>query len=296
MADSTKEAASAEYRKKRVKRIKHMIIGICVALLILPTILSIFLMIKVFSLEDRIEQLAANQNRMEQQQEDVVQAKLKQKKQETPQTTPEPEQKKVYLTFDDGPGKQTTKILDILKENGVKATFFVTGKEDPEVQKVYKKIVKEGHTIGLHSFSHIYEEIYESKESFQKDLDKIHKLVQKTTGVTPRWYRFPGGSSTESMELPVQTFQDVLEKKNLEYIDWNVISPDISDPSVKKEQMVESIMENIDQFDTSVVLLYDSIDKEMTVKALPLLIKRLKRENYELLPIDSEVPVIQHNN
>lgn len=301
MKENTIGAVRAAYqakRAKRVKRIKRLIIGTCITLLVLPTILCIFLMFKIFSLENKIEQLSAKQEQTEQQ--EAVQAnkgsELKKIPLETPQATEIPQKKRVYLTFDDGPGEQTEKILDILKKNDVKATFFVNGKEDPVLKKIYKRIVKEGHTLGMHSYSHIYEEIYDSKKAFTKDFEKIYQYLEEVTGIKPEWYRFPGGSSTQNTELPITTFIDVLKKKNVQYIDWNVISPDVSDASVKKEQIVESIGECVAQFDTSVVLMYDSVEKKITVKALPLLIKKLKSENYELLPIDSETPLVQHNH
>lgn len=292
MAENTERAANAAYRKKRVRRIKRMIVGICITLLLLPTILSIFLMIKVFSLENEIAKLSESKAKSEQQ--EVVLAKERKEPEATPQVTAEPEQKKVYLTFDDGPGTETKKILDILKENDVKATFFVTGKEDAQAKKIVKRIMKEGHTLGMHSYSHIYEDMYESEQSFAKDFDKIYNYLKEITGQDPQWYRFPGGSSTQYMELPIQTFIGVLDKKNVSYLDWNVISPDISNSSASKDQIITGIVEGVSQFDTSVVLLYDSADKPMTAKALPFIIKKLKQENYELLPVDTNTPMIRH--
>lgn len=290
MTGDTVGAASAAYRKRRVKRIKKIIIGTCIVLLILPILLSIFLMIKVFSLEKEIQKISEEKARQELT-ADQVQAK---EKEASP--TPEPEPGKVYLTFDDGPGIQTEKILDILKEEDCKATFFVTGKEDVSAKKIYKRIVKEGHTLGMHSYSHIYDAIYESKEAFKKDFDRLYNYLYEVTGVYPKFYRFPGGSSAGSMELPAQTYIDVLDEKNVAYVDWNVISPDIGNTNAAKKQMVNSISEQVAQYDTSIVLMYDVADKPMTVKSLPSIIKTLKAENYELLPMDENTTLIQHNH
>jgi peptidoglycan/xylan/chitin deacetylase (PgdA/CDA1 family) len=191
---------------------------------------------------------------------------------------------------------QTSKILDILKKEKVKATFFVTGKEDAAEKKLYKRIVKEGHTLGLHSYSHIYDVVYDSKKAFKKDLDQLYDYLYDVTGVHAKYYRFPGGSSTQSTDLPIQTFIDVLDEKGLTYLDWNVISPDIGTASVTKAQMVKSILEGVEQYDTSIVLMYDVADKPMTVKALPSIIKALKAEKYELLAVDEDTPLIQHNH
>lgn len=297
MTEISVEAASAAYRKKRmkrVKRIKRIIVGTCITLLILPTILSIFLMFKVFSLEKEITRLSDIKTKTEQQ--DTVQAKLREEPQKTSQPAETPKQKKVYLTFDDGPGTETEKILDVLEKKDVKATFFVTGKEDDTSKKIIKRIVKDGHTLGMHSYSHIFDEVYESEKAFAKDLDKIYQYLKGITGSPPEWYRFPGGSSTQNIDLSIQTFIDVLDQKNISYMDWNVISPDISNSTATKEQVVNGIVDGVSQFETSVVLMYDSADKPITVKALPLIIKKLKQENYELLPLDSDTPLVRHNH
>ena len=90
---------------------------------------------------------------------------------------------KVYLTFDDGPSTYTGELLDVLKENNVKATFFVVYNDDKEAQQYYKRIVDEGHSIGMHSYSHVYDQVYASQESFEEDVTKIHDYIQEQTGV-----------------------------------------------------------------------------------------------------------------
>ena len=91
--------------------------------------------------------------------------------------------RKVYLTFDDGPSGNTSRILDILAEYDVKATFFVVGKEEEQYQELYKRIVDEGHTLGMHSYSHKYDEIYQSVDSFAQDMSKLQEFLYETTGV-----------------------------------------------------------------------------------------------------------------
>lgn len=202
---------------------------------------------------------------------------------------------RVYLTFDDGPGTQTEKILDILKEQDVKATFFVTGKEDEYSKKIYKRIVDEGHTLGMHSYSHRYDEIYSSVESFSADVDRLYNLLYETTGQYPLYYRFPGGSNTLTMKVPLHELVSVLEQKNLTYIDWNVLSPEGKNPSISGKKMTKDILSDIAEYDVSVVLLYDSADKPLTVKTLPTVIKTLKKKDCQLLPIDSGTVMIRHN-
>ena len=293
MTGNTVHAAEAAYRKKRVKRIKKIIVGTAIVLLLLPTIMCLFLLVKVHSLEKQIETITkVSDSGVVKAQEKEVKTTKAPKKATTAEPTIKPTDdtttKKVYLTFDDGPGSQSGKILDILKKNHVKATFFVTGKEDASSKKIYQRIVKEGHTLAMHSYSHIQDVIYDSKEAFEKDLKQINRCLYEATGVHTKFYRFPGGSSTQNTSLPIQNFIDVLKKNHYLYLDWNVISPDINNANATKEQVVTGVMQ--------VVLMYDVADKPMTVKALPSIIKQIKAKNYELLPVDESMILIQHNN
>lgn len=301
MTGNTVHAAEAAYRKKRVKRIKKIIVGTAIVLLLLPTIMCLFLLVKVHSLEKQIETITkVSDSGVVKAQEKEVKTTKAPKKASTAEPTIKPTDdtttKKVYLTFDDGPGSQTGKILDILKKNHVKATFFVTGKEDASSKKIYQRIVKEGHTLAMHSYSHIQDVIYDSKEAFEKDLKQINRCLYEATGVYTKFYRFPGGSSTQNTSLPIQNFIDVLKKNHYLYLDWNVISPDINNANATKEQVVTGVMQGVDAYDTAVVLMYDVADKPMTVKALPSIIKQIKAKNYELLPVDESMILIQHNN
>lgn len=301
MTGNTVHAAEAAYRKKRVKRIKKIIVGTAIVLLLLPTIMCLFLLVKVHSLEKQIETITkVSDSGAVQAQEKEVKTTKAPKKATTAEPTIKPTDdtttKKVYLTFDDGPGSQSGKILDILKKNHVKATFFVTGKEDASSKKIYQRIVKEGHTLAMHSYSHIQDVIYDSKEAFEKDLKQINRCLYEATGVHTKFYRFPGGSSTQNTSLPIQNFIDVLKKNHYLYLDWNVISPDINNANATKEQVVTGVMQGVDAYDTAVVLMYDVADKPMTVKALPSIIKQIKAKNYELLPVDESMILIQHNN
>lgn len=301
MTGNTVHAAEAAYRKKRVKRIKKIIVGTAIVLLLLPTIMCLFLLVKVHSLEKQIETITkVSDSGVVKAQEKEVKTTKAPKKASTAEPTIKPTDdtttKKVYLTFDDGPGSQTGKILDILKKNHVKATFFVTGKEDASSKKIYQRIVKEGHTLAMHSYSHIQDVIYDSKEAFEKDLKQINRCLYEATGVHTKFYRFPGGSSTQNTSLSIQNFIDVLKKNHYLYLDWNVISPDINNVNATKEQVVTGVMQGVDAYDTAVVLMYDVADKPMTVKALPSIIKQIKAKNYELLPVDESMILIQHNN
>ena len=97
----------------------------------------------------------------------------------------------IYLTFDDGPSRNTIDILNILDKYNIKATFFVTGNESEQGIAVLKEIVKRGHTIGVHSYSHDYKKIYSNVDAFLDDFYKAFDYVYKNTGVKPTIFRFP---------------------------------------------------------------------------------------------------------
>ncbi len=201
--------------------------------------------------------------------------------------------KRVYLTFDDGPSIYTGQILDVLKANNVKATFFVIGR-DEEFYSYYKRIVDEGHTIGLHSYSHVYQDFYASKESFAEELTKLNDLIYNVTGTKSTIFRFPGGSSNNVSSLPVQEYIDYLNANDIDYYDWNSLSGDAVTNGLSPQQLVNNIMNDVSQNEDSIVLMHDLQTTHTTVESLQLLIDTLKRDGYEILPIDENTPLIQH--
>ena len=295
MAKGTKE--ELDYRKKRIKRIKKIIVTLCVIVLISPMILSFVLLCRVNQLEHRIDEILSEQQQQEQMEEKdagVVKAEEKKEPVSPAAVTPKVEEKKVYLTFDDGPSKETKKVLDVLKKKKVKATFFTIGRDDEFSKSMYKRIVKEGHTLGMHSYSHIYKEIYGSIEEFQKDFQKISDYLFDVTGIRAKYYRFPGGSSNSINQIPIEKYQTFLESQGVVYMDWNVIAANGTTDDVTQEQMVQSVMDGVSKYETSIVLLYDSADKKMTAKSLETIINSLQEGGYEILPIDEDTPLIQH--
>ena len=201
--------------------------------------------------------------------------------------------KRVYLTFDDGPSIYTGQILDVLKANNVKATFFVIGR-DEEFYEYYQRIVDEGHTIGMHSYSHVYQDFYASKESFAEELTKLNDLIYNVTGTKSTIFRFPGGSSNNVSSLPIQEYINYLNDNDIQYYDWNSLSGDAVTNGLSPEQLVNNIMNDVAQNEDSIVLMHDLQTTHTTVESLQLLIDTLKTQGYEILPIDENTPLIQH--
>ncbi len=201
--------------------------------------------------------------------------------------------KRVYLTFDDGPSSNTDTILDILDEYGVKATFFVVGKEGCEEQ--YRRIVEEGHTLAMHSYSHVYSDIYSSLDAYKQDLNKLRTFLYEITGIECDIVRFPGGSSNTISKVDMHTLIEYLDSEGITYFDWNVSSGDASGVYISAEQIAANVLDNIGKFNNAVVLMHDAAGKESTIEALPVIIESiLESEETVLLPISEETVKVQH--
>jgi len=201
---------------------------------------------------------------------------------------------KVYLTFDDGPSYLTDDILDILAQYDVKASFFVIGTDNPDLKAVYKRIVDEGHTLGMHSYSHKYQEIYASQEAFAGDLNKLENLLYEETGIIPKIYRFPGGSSNTVSPISMGFFIDYLEAKDLTYYDWNISAGDAAGKLLTKEEIVKNALYGIEENEETMILMHDIGDKATTVEALPEIIEALQKRNIPIVKIDEDTIPIQH--
>ena len=202
--------------------------------------------------------------------------------------------RRVYLTFDDGPSAYTDDILDILDAYGVKATFFVVGKQGYTEQ--YQRIVEEGHTLGMHSYSHKYQEIYRSVDAYRQDLDKLHDYLYELTGVDCNIVRFPGGSSNKNTSrVNMQELIRYLGEVGIQYYDWNVSSGDAASVPISAEQIADNVLGHVDRYNTVIVLMHDAAGKKSTVEALPTIIESiLQSENTVLLPITEDTIPIQH--
>lgn len=309
-------------REKRIAKLKRNLFILAVIAIILPTLLCIYLFFKINSLEDKLAALyqegmaAVSQKRTDDNtvyasrdlKTDEVNAvknpslnKKETLNEETPGVqTPETndskkEKKKVYLTFDDGPSSNTKNILKVLKEYNVKATFFVVGNKynSEEFEAMYKQIVAEGHTIGMHSYSHQYSTIYQSLDAFKEDLNLLEDYLNKTIGMSPFLYRFPGGSSNRVSDTEMEVFINYLKEKNLTYFDWNVSSGDATGQNLSVEEIVNNTMEGVAKNQTSVVLMHDSERLNSTVEALGKILEQLKEQGIEILPIDQKTTPVQ---
>ena len=202
-----------------------------------------------------------------------------------------PQKKVVYLTFDDGPSNLTIKILDILDKYQVKATFFVIGREDDFSKSVYKEIVARGHTIGVHTYSHEYKQIYASVDAYLADFNKLYELIYDTTGVKPQIFRFPGGSVNSYNSVIYQELIAEMLRRGFVYYDWNISSGDTAKRATRAS-VVANTIPNVKNFEQPVLLFHDSAGKSSVVEALPQIIEKLQEKGYLFGKLDATVPPI----
>lgn len=311
MAEDKNQSA----RSRRVRRLKRIIIGTFLLLVMLPIVSCVFLFRKVEQLEQRIDILAGQlveirlQNGYYSQTFGGSGSLTYPGRDQTGDARYDSDTagegnalsgqtdttRKVYLTFDDGPSIYTDEILDILKEYHVKATFFVVGKEDAASQKAIRRIVAEGHTLGMHSYSHKYSELYASREAFQEDFEKERDYLETLTESKIAFYRFPGGSSNTVSNVDMTVFAQYLAEQSVTYFDWNISSGDGGSKLLDVDTLVENSTQDLSRWNTDVILLHDSAEKPTTVEALPKIIDAvLAMEDTELLPITEDTVPVQH--
>lgn len=306
-----------EARRKRVQRLKKMVIGIVAAGIVIPLLCCVYLSCRLHMIDGTLKTLEQRLDELDiRNQELQTLLQQLQEQESTPEQTPQIQEDssgaeasepvaeessgqeeihKVYLTFDDGPSIYTNDILDILDSYNVKATFFVVGKEETNAEEALQRIVDEGHTLGMHSYSHKYKELYESMDSFTQDFARIRDYIYQATGVESVCYRFPGGSSNTVSEIDMHDFIDYLDSQGVEYYDWNVSSGDGGSMKLSTDTLLENCTKDIDTRDTSIILLHDSAEKPTTVEALPDIIENiLARPDTVILPITENTRPIHH--
>jgi peptidoglycan-N-acetylglucosamine deacetylase len=201
------------------------------------------------------------------------------------ENTEDVNKKVAYLTFDDGPSTNTAKILQILNNEHVKATFFVVGNNTDFGKEAYRQIIAGGHVIGNHTYSHNYRTLYGSVEAFQEDFMQLENLLYETIGQRPSILRFPGGSNNHvsrkygGSQL-MNRLADLKTKEGYQFFDWNVDSRDASKIVQNRDTIVQSVLNGSRNKKKAIILMHDSQVKTTTVQALPRIIAGLKKQGF----------------
>ena len=200
----------------------------------------------------------------------------------------------IYLTFDDGPSNNTSKILDILKQEDIKATFFLVN-FNSSYNPVVKRIYDEGHSIGIHSYTHNYKLIYSSVNAYFDDLNKMNDKIKTITGSDTKLLRFPGGSSNTISSFNkgiMTTLVKEVTNAGYHYFDWNVDSSDAWSAR-NSNDVYNNVINNLKK-GTNIVLMHDLSSNEKTINILEKIIKDAKEKGYIFENITMNTKEIHH--
>jgi len=200
------------------------------------------------------------------------------------------EKRVIYLTFDDGPSKITDKVLDILTENQIKATFFIIGNQINGFEDVVKRINNDGHSIGLHTYTHKFKFIYSNKNNFINEMLKCRNEISRLTGISSNIIRFPGGSSKRL----TNAYLNKLHSYNFKIYDWNMVTSDGLNPKTCPDKLYRDATKNKEKLSSIILLLHCDYMHTNTYLALPKIIKFYKEQGYEFKVITEYTPELYY--
>ena len=280
--------------KPKLNRIKLIIVFI-VALLIV--VMSIFAGIKLVNSHQRNQKDKENQmlakvpyqHIVKFPVEDVMNEEVKQ----AIRTIYHSEEKRVFLTFDDGPSKSVTPlILDLLQQENIKTTFFTLGSRVELFPEIVKREYEEGHYVANHGYSHVYSQIYTSPETVLDEYNRTEEAIKNAVGrpeYSSHLFRFPGGSTGgKYAELKKQAIC-LLDENKIAHIDWNALTADAAGMHTK-EAMLEYVKKTIGSKNSVIILMHDAGDKILTYEILPDLIAYLREQGYKFKSFHDIIP------
>lgn len=287
-------------RRKRKLNYRHILIAIIMIIIIL--LLIIFGVVAAQNHKAEKIRLEA-QKKAEEEEIMRIAIETQKKEEEERQRQKEKEEEEnatgiIYLTFDDGPSASSTPvILDILKNRGIKATFFVLHYSDENEQYI-KREKEEGHTIALHGYSHTYSEVYQSADTCIENFKKIGDQVYQTTGIQSKIIRFPGGSSNviSKKYCPGVMTELVTRVTDMgyRYFDWNVDSDDAGHAKTSQD-IYNNVTSEIKPGRSNVVLMHDFAGNHKTMDALDSVITWGLEQGYVFRRITEETPMVRHH-
>lgn len=287
---------------KRKLNIKRIIITIAYVIAIIMLICAINLKVKQGKLEKATVEYANKLSEMQNEAKEKAQKekeeqerieKEKQKKYEN-LTSYEIERmknvykhsdtKRVFLTFDDGPSSSVTPfILDLLKNENIKANFFVVGNRANKNQDLIRREYNEGHFIGNHSYSHEYATVYSSAENVLNEYNQTNNLLKNITGnqyFNTLLFRFPGGLAGGRYASLKSDAETIFNQNGIGNVDWNALTNDAEGANTK-EKIMANFYETTKNKTSIVLLMHDSSNKILTYETLPEIIQYFRDNGYE---------------
>ena len=273
-------------KSKRNSAIKVTLVVLIIIILIL--LISIANYTKnIISNSEVYKQYEEQLSNLKQQQEEERQAKIPKLTEQGRQNIENiyrSDTKRAFLTFDDGPSCITTDILDVLKQENVKATFFVLGSEVEKKPEIVKRIYDEGHYVANHGYSHVYENIYACPQAVLDEYNKCNDTIKKAIGV-PEYnsylFRFPGGITGGKYNEIKKQANELLKQNGIMHVDWNALTGDAETNDLTIDFELTRLKETIQNKNSIVILMHDAPAKKVTAEALPQIIAYLREQGYE---------------
>ena len=194
------------------------------------------------------------------------------------------DKKVAYLTFDDGPSPVTEIILDTLKQEKVKATFFVLGSNIDYRKDMVKRMYDEGHYVANHGYSHVYSKIYSSPEAVLEEYDQTNEKIRnaiENPEYNSHLFRFPGGLPGGPYATLKLEAKELLNQNDIVHIDWNALNGDAETNDLSSEFELQRLSETVGEKNSIVVLMHDAALKSVTAETLPQIIAALREQGYE---------------
>ena len=279
--------------RRKYKNIRNIIIAICILVLVI-----IFgLVIKELNKKSKYQKVYTsyeNQIKQLQGSDDEMHVSLEESKSKLPQLTEEgknnleniyhSDTKRVFLTFDDGPSKTVTPVvLDTLKKENIKATFFLLGSRVELEPELVKREYNEGHYLASHGYSHVYSQIYASPQSVIDEYNISVTAIRNAIGeqeYNPHLFRFPGGYWGGKYAEVKKQAKQLLDENDILHIDWNALTSDAAGAKTT-EQFIAELEKTVPKHNSVVVLMHDAGNKQATANALPTIIKYFRDRGFE---------------
>lgn len=282
-------------QKLNKKKIAILVLCILILICLIITIKHTITIMKGYKIYKQYEtqlQSLKYQDEKEQQKKKEEEEKAKQAK--IPKLTEEgknnvnniykSDTKRAFLTFDDGPSEVTNQILDTLKQEKVKATFFVLGSNVKALPNVVKRIYDEGHYIANHGYSHVYSKIYASPQTVLDEFNQCNDAVKEAIQVpeyNSHLFRFPGGLAGGKHATIKNEANELLKQNEVMHVDWNSLTGDAETNNLSIEFELQRLRETSEGKNSLVILMHDAQAKKTTADALPNIIAYLKEQGYK---------------